>query len=106
MAYETLSSISGKCSINCSSTLPLSSVLHVPNCSTNLLFVSSITNSLNCSMIFYRTHCIFQELESVKTIDSDRAHGGLYLLDTEVSSYSTSQTLQADGDLTLQLLHQ
>lgn len=43
----------GTCCIPFTSSFSLSSVFHVPNFQLNLVFVSHITNVLNCSIIFF-----------------------------------------------------
>ncbi|GMP93315.1 hypothetical protein CsSME_00043203 [Camellia sinensis var. sinensis] len=48
-----ISSISRKGLIHLSSSLPLSSVLHVPSFSDNLLSLSHLTRDLNCNVIFF-----------------------------------------------------
>ena len=100
VADGSLSSVSGKGSIHCSPTISLSSVLHVPNFATNLIFVSSFTRSLNCSVTFFPTHCVVQELAMGKTIGSGKAQGGLYFLESVSSSSHPSltagQALQAN----------
>ena len=50
------SPISGKGVIHASNSLSLSSVLHFPNFSTNLLSISRITRDLNCCVTFFPTH--------------------------------------------------
>ena len=52
--------------------LPLSYVLHVPKFSTNLLSISRITSDLKCSVTFFPTHCIFQDLHTKQTIGSGK----------------------------------
>ncbi|CAL5418427.1 unnamed protein product [Camellia sinensis] len=105
VADGTLSSVSGKGSVHCSSLLSLSSVLHVPTFSTNLLSVSSLTTSLNCSVTFFPTHCVFQDLATGKTIGNGRAQGGLYFLDA-VPPVVPSQALKCTIGSSLSLLHQ
>ena len=58
-ANGTLSSVSGKGVIHASNLLQLSSVLHVPNFSTNLLSISRITQDLNCCATFFPTYYVF-----------------------------------------------
>ena len=109
VADGSFSSVSGKGSVICSSSMSLSSVLHVPKFSTNLLSVSSLTASLNCSVTFFPTHCVFQELGTGKMIGSGKAHGGLYFLDGAFSSsipVCPAQALLADTTSVLQTLHQ
>ncbi|CAL5413992.1 unnamed protein product [Camellia sinensis] len=107
VADGTLSSIFGKGSVHCTSLLSLSSVFHVPNFSTNLLPVSSITTALNCSVTFFPTHCVFQKLATRKLIGSGKAQGGLYFLDAvRHPSTLSSQALQSTSGSSLRLLHQ
>lgn len=80
------SSIEGKGSIHVAPTLPLSFVLHVLNFTLNLLFVSHLTKSLNCSVTFFPSHCIFQDLDLKMTISGGHKDNGLYILD--ISSHS------------------
>ncbi|BFG28235.1 hypothetical protein CerSpe_145090 [Prunus speciosa] len=82
IADGSITPVEGAGSLSLSSTLPLSSVLHVPNLSNNLLSISQITNMLNCSVIFFSTHCIFQDLLTKKTIGIGKERGGLYYLET------------------------
>ncbi|KAF6159557.1 hypothetical protein GIB67_032328 [Kingdonia uniflora] len=72
----------GKGKISVSSSLTLSDVLHVPHLTINLLSISSLPKSLNCSVTFYPSHCNFQDLETKKMIGSGREVGGLYLSDS------------------------
>ncbi|KAJ7976083.1 Retrovirus-related Pol polyprotein from transposon TNT 1-94 [Quillaja saponaria] len=85
IADGSLSSVSGKGSVHRSSSMSLSSVLHGPNLSVNLLSVSRIIESLNCHVSFFSTHCLFQEMGIGRMIGSGRAHGGLYFLDDDFS---------------------
>jgi len=48
--------------------LILKSVLYVPNLSCNLLSISKITKERNCLVIFFHSHCVFQDLSSEKMI--------------------------------------
>ena len=48
-------------------TFSLLSVFYLHYFSFNLLSVSKITKILNCTVIFYPMHCIFQELGMRKT---------------------------------------
>lgn len=77
----------------------LSSVLHVPNFSNNLLFISSITKDLNCKVAFFPTHCNFQDSEIGRVIGSGSLREGLCWLDVSpaapmeanhVDTYTTS----------------
>ncbi|KAG4157427.1 hypothetical protein ERO13_D02G062066v2, partial [Gossypium hirsutum] len=67
-------------SINLSPSIILSSVLNVSKFSVNLLFISTITKVLNCKLEFFPDHCVFQDLQTGKTIGSGRLCDDLYLL--------------------------
>lgn len=47
----------------------LSFVLYIPNFPSNILFVCKLVSHLNCSITFYPSYCIFQDLKIKKTID-------------------------------------
>ena len=40
---------------------------------------------LNCSVTFFPNHCVFQEIETQRTLDTRREYGDLYHLETSVS---------------------
>ena len=47
----------------------------------NLLFISTITKVLYCSVTFFPFHCIFEDLQTERRIGLGREHGlGVYLL--------------------------
>ncbi|KAJ7951046.1 Retrovirus-related Pol polyprotein from transposon TNT 1-94 [Quillaja saponaria] len=109
VADGSLSTISGKGSIQCTPTLPLSSVLHVPKFSMNLLSISSITRDLNCQAIFDSCCCKFQELGTGRTIGYGKEQDGLYLLEygpsilaNTVGTVASSQSLQSSASITSQ----
>ena len=58
LADGTLTTFGGKGNIQISQSLTSSYVLHVLNLSSNLLSVSSLIKNLNCSMMFFPTHCV------------------------------------------------
>lgn len=49
----------GQGSVTLSPLLPIQQVLHVPNLSTNLIFVHQLTKDLNCCVIFSPHACEF-----------------------------------------------
>ncbi|KAG6508408.1 hypothetical protein ZIOFF_033782 [Zingiber officinale] len=72
IADGTKATVAGKGSIKLTDHFFLSSALHVPSVSINLLSVSSITKQLHCSVTFFPDHCVFQDLETKQTIGTDR----------------------------------
>ena len=81
IADGTLSPFASKGSIRISESSTLNPVLHVPNLSCNLLFISQLTKKSNCSAKFLPSYCIFQDLSLGKTIGSAKEHEGLYYFD-------------------------
>ena len=65
--------------------MTLKNVLHVPKLSNNLLAIQKITQDLNCAVIFFPSHCVFQDLATGKTIGIAKEQGGLYYLQHEES---------------------
>ena len=59
------------------SSLELNQVLHVPKLSFNLFSVNQITKSLNCSVTFFPTHCIFHDFQTNTVIGYDFELGGV-----------------------------
>ncbi|KAK8950885.1 hypothetical protein KSP39_PZI004349 [Platanthera zijinensis] len=94
-ANGSLSSIAGKGTIVCSPDLSLSSILHGPSFPRNLLSISHLNTSLNCSITFFPDVCVFQDLDTKQMLGSGRNVDGLYLLDQSLapSALSSSRSL-------------
>lgn len=84
--------IMGCGTISCTSSLPLDSVLHVPNFPVNLLSVSSLTKSLRCRAIFELDFCVFLHLKIGKVLGTGTEREGLYYLDNAAASLALSTT--------------
>lgn len=84
IADGSYSPIVGKGDIVAIPSLHLSLVFHVPNFSLNLLYINHIIKSLNCSVTFLSSYCVFQDLEMKRTIGQGFEKNGLYLLDTSL----------------------
>ena len=65
-------------SINAKKKVP--DVLHFPSFHVNLLLVSKLTKSLNCSLTFYPDFCVLQDLETKKMIGLGKLANGHYYL--------------------------
>ncbi|TQD71560.1 hypothetical protein C1H46_042906, partial [Malus baccata] len=87
----------GAGSISLTPGLSLSSVLHVPNLSHNLLSIGKLTNQLNCLAIFSPTHCWFQDIRTKALIGHGRERGGLYYLDLPPDCEKTSYSCQVEA---------
>ncbi|KAK8954800.1 hypothetical protein KSP39_PZI002048 [Platanthera zijinensis] len=64
-----------------SPSFTLGSVLHVPKLALNLLSVSQLTRALHCSVTFFPSGCVFQDLTTKRTFGYGRERDGLYQLD-------------------------
>lgn len=70
-----------------SPSLSLSSTLFLPEFPFNLLSVSKLTKSYNCSITFFPGSCVFQDLTTKKEIGRGHVSGGLHVFN-ETSSRS------------------
>ena len=66
-------------------SIPLTSVLSLPNFSFNLMSVSKLTRALKCYISFFPDFCLFQDLMKKQIIGRGHESGGLYILDPTVS---------------------
>ncbi|KOM56062.1 hypothetical protein LR48_Vigan10g195400 [Vigna angularis] len=90
--------ICGSGNIVLESSIILKGVLHVPQLANNLISVQKLTKDLNCSVIFFSTHCVFQDLATGKTILTAKEQSGLYLLETNDQSTTNILSLQATSE--------
>ena len=65
-------------------SIPLTSVLSLPNFSFNLMSVSKLTRALKRYISLFPDFCLFQDLMTKQIIDRGRESGGLYILDPTV----------------------
>ena len=65
-------------------SIPLTSVLSLPNFSFNLMSVSKLTRTLKCYISFFPDFCLFQDLMTKQIIGRGRESGGLYILDPTI----------------------
>jgi hypothetical protein len=92
-ANGTEATVIGKGSFSLSK-LNLDTVLIVPSLNFNLIFVSQITTSLHCVVIFWPDHCVFKDIKTRRTIGCGTKKGKLYYLDlTSSSSNALAQSL-------------
>jgi hypothetical protein len=79
-ANDSLCSIAGVGDVTCISELQLSSILHVPNFTNNLLSVSQLVDDLNCVVFLSPTHFVLQELKTRRIIGIGKRSEGVYRL--------------------------
>ncbi|KAL5804478.1 hypothetical protein ACOSQ3_031278 [Xanthoceras sorbifolium] len=97
-ADGTPTPVLGAGSIPLTPSLNLSSVLHVPTLSNNLLSISQITKSLNCVVTFWPSHCVFQDITTKETIGIGREKGGLYYFTADSVSSHPHRVVQVRAD--------
>ena len=66
-------------------SLPLTSVFYTPTCPFNLIFISKITHTFNCSIIFSDKFVTLQDRSTGKTIGIEHESQGLYHLTSKSS---------------------
>ena len=66
-------------------SIPLTSILSLPNFSFNLMSVSKLTRALKCYISFFPYFCLFQDLMTKQIIGRGRESEGLYILDPTVA---------------------
>jgi hypothetical protein len=85
-ADGTSQPIHGVGSVECTPSLYLSSVLHVPSFPVNLLSVSSLVDQFKCIVTFDENLCIFQEKRTGRVIGTGIRHNGLWVINQEESA--------------------
>ncbi|KAG5555708.1 hypothetical protein RHGRI_006375 [Rhododendron griersonianum] len=83
--------------------LHVKDVLCVPSFHMNLLSVSQLTSDLNCSIQFFPTFCILQDLATKRMIGLGKQHKGLYYLvplSEELSPSPASHHVSSPSDIT------
>ena len=95
LANGSLSKVVGSGTTYLSPDIELLSVLHVPGFPFNLLSISKITKALNCSVSFYPSLCIFQDLKTWRMIGMGHEVDGLYYLD--LAPTPSSRALQSSA---------
>ena len=71
--------------INPTPLILLTSILSLPHFSFNLIYVSKLTQTLNCSISFFTGYCLFQDLLTKRIIGRGQESRDLYILDLELS---------------------
>ena len=67
-------------------SVPLTSVLYVPDCPFNLISISKLTHDLNCLITFSDNSVTLQDWSTRRTIDIGREFQGLFHLSSPSSS--------------------
>jgi len=89
-ANGTSQPIHGVGSVECTPSLYLSSVLHVPSFPVNLISVSSLVDQFKCIVTFDENLCIFQEKRTGRVIGTGVRHNGLWIINQEESALAVA----------------
>jgi hypothetical protein len=90
IADGTSQRIHGVGSVECTPSIRLSSVLHVPSFPVNLLSVSSIIDQFKCIVIFDEQYCVFQEKSTGRRIGTGVRHNGLWFISHEEAALAAT----------------
>jgi len=102
IADGTSRKIHGVGSIECTPSLSLLPILHVPSFPVNLLSVSSIIDQFKCTVTFDENSCVFLERGTGRRIGTGVRRNGLWFISHEESAL----TAAAEGDVRgILLLH-
>jgi GAG-pre-integrase domain len=104
-ADGSLCPIAGVGDITCTSELQLSSVLHVPNFTNNLLSVNQLVDDLNFVVSLSPTHVVLQEMNIGRVIGVGKRSEGLYRLKQGGKSLNQRACVAETPELELLLLH-
>ena len=97
------SPITGEGSLVLSNAMTLDTVLVVPSLEYNSLSVSQITSKINCTVTFWPSFCVFQDILTRRTLGCGVKRGKLYYLELTVTrkrKYNKA-CLVTKGDRTL-----
>ena len=84
LADGSHSCVIGSGTIVSTPSIPLTSVLSLPNFSFNLMSVSKLTRALKCYISFFPVFCLFQDLMTKQIIGRGHESWGLYILDPTI----------------------
>ena len=98
--------VHGQGTCHCLPSLPLSNVLHVPSLSANLLSVPRITENLNCSVTFFPSYCVFQDLATGRVLGSGKLVDGLYVMESNSVCHLNSYQVSSKSNPVLESLYQ
>ena len=84
LADGSTSCILGSGTIYFTLLITLTLVLSLPQFYFNLIYVSKLTRTLNCSISFFPDYCLIQDLLTKQIIGRGHESGGLYILETKV----------------------
>ena len=79
--------------------------MSLPQLSFNLIYVSKVTYTLNCSISFFYDHCLIYDRSTKRIIGRGRLSVGLYILEIEVSKAVACSGIVTSFELHCRLGH-
>ena len=76
-ADGTPCSIRGIGTVQCTPSITLSSVLHVPSFPVNLISISSLIDQMDCQVLLDHENCLIQERRTGRNLGVETWHDGL-----------------------------
>ncbi|KAJ1272565.1 hypothetical protein BS78_06G212200, partial [Paspalum vaginatum] len=107
-ADGTSQSIKGIGTVQCTPSIKLSSVLHVPAFPASLISLSALVDQLDCRVILDRENCLIQERQTGKSLGTATRHSGLWYMDREGTNDALCTVLaikMGEKEFTVMLLH-
>jgi GAG-pre-integrase domain len=104
-ADGTFCSIAEIGNVTCTPNIQLSSVLHVPNFTNNLISVSQLVDDLNCIISLSPSHVVVQELKTGKVIGIGKRNEDLYRLKQGTEFLDVKAYFVGDPEMEMILWH-
>jgi hypothetical protein len=79
--------------------MTLNHVLYIPSFKCNLLSISRLTKTLQCSVTFFPSFCVLQDLKSKKLIGIGELRDGLYYFHGLYLPFVAAATLRSSSNL-------
>ena len=105
LADGSTSCVLGSGTIHPSPLITLTFVMSLPQFSFNLISVSKLTCTLNCSISLFLDHCLIQDLSKKRIIGRGSEFEGLYILETKVPKYVACSGVVTPFELHYRLGH-
>ena len=105
LADGSTSCVLGSKTIHPTPLITLTSILSLPQFSFNLVSVSKLTRTLNCSISFFLDYCLIQDLSTKQVIGRGHESGGLNILETEVPTHVAFSRVVTQFELHCRLGH-
>ena len=100
----TCISIDHTASVDISPSIHLNNCLLIPSLSHKLLYISKLTNELNCTILMTSSNCIVQDAQTRTIIGRGIEKRGLYYVD-EVGQYGHTSLAHGSTDHQLWMWH-